>query len=52
MSGRRGLNPRPAAWKAAALPTELLPLEKNLADIGNLFIYFSLFWLGILSKFF
>jgi hypothetical protein len=26
MSGRRGSNPRPAAWKAAALPTELLPL--------------------------
>ena len=25
MSGRRGSNPRPAAWKAAALPTELLP---------------------------
>jgi hypothetical protein len=25
-SGRRGSNPRPAAWKAAALPTELLPL--------------------------
>ncbi len=24
-SGRRGSNPRPAAWKAAALPTELLP---------------------------
>jgi len=26
LSGRRGSNPRPAAWKAAALPTELLPL--------------------------
>ena len=25
VSGRRGSNPRPAAWKAAALPTELLP---------------------------
>lgn len=25
MSGRRGSNPRPAAWEAAALPTELLP---------------------------
>ncbi len=24
-SGRRGSNPRHAAWKAAALPTELLP---------------------------
>ena len=25
MSGRRGSNPRPSAWKADALPTELLP---------------------------
>ena len=25
-SGRRGSNPRPSAWKADALPTELLPL--------------------------
>jgi pyrimidine operon attenuation protein/uracil phosphoribosyltransferase len=25
-SGRRGSNPRPTAWKAVALPTELLPL--------------------------
>ena len=25
MSGRRGSNPRPLAWKANALPTELLP---------------------------
>ncbi len=24
-SGRRGSNPRPLAWKANALPTELLP---------------------------
>ncbi len=24
-SGRRGSNPRPIAWKAIALPTELLP---------------------------
>ena len=29
MSGRRGSNPRPAAWKAAALPTELLPHSLN-----------------------
>ena len=27
-SGRRGSNPRPSAWKADALPTELLPLFK------------------------
>ena len=26
MSGRRGSNSRPIAWKAIALPTELLPL--------------------------
>src|SRR5512133_377284 len=26
MSGRRNSNPRPLAWKANALPTELLPL--------------------------
>ena len=25
MSGRRGSNPRPWAWEAHALPTELLP---------------------------
>ncbi len=25
LSGRRGSNPRPIAWKAIALPTELLP---------------------------
>ena len=26
LSGKRVSNPRPAAWEAAALPTELLPL--------------------------
>ena len=26
VSGRRNSNPRPSAWKADALPTELLPL--------------------------
>ena len=25
LSGKRVSNPRPAAWEAAALPTELLP---------------------------
>src|ERR1700754_3675507 len=29
-SGRRGSNPRPTAWKAVALPTELLPHETFL----------------------
>ena len=28
-SGRRGSNPRPSAWKADALPTELLPQIKS-----------------------
>ena len=28
-SGRRGSNPRPTAWKAVALPTELLPHESD-----------------------
>lgn len=28
LSGRRDSNPRPSAWKADALPTELLPLIK------------------------
>ena len=27
MSGIRGSNPRPSAWKADALPTELIPLD-------------------------
>lgn len=26
VSGKRGSNPRPSAWEADALPTELLPL--------------------------
>ena len=30
-SGRRGSNPRPTAWKAVALPTELLPLMFTIA---------------------
>ena len=31
LSGRRGSNPRPLAWKANALPTELLPLFSFLS---------------------
>ncbi len=27
LSGKRGSNPRPTAWKAVALPTELFPLN-------------------------
>ena len=30
LSGRRGSNPPPIAWKAIALPNELLPLLGNL----------------------
>ncbi len=34
-SGRRGSNPRPIAWKAIALPTELLPLFRfTIFDFG------------------
>ncbi len=29
-SGKRGSNPRPSAWEANALPTELLPQMKRL----------------------
>jgi hypothetical protein len=37
-SGKRGSNPRPSAWKADALPTELLPhLYKNKIQPLNLF---------------
>ncbi len=34
LSGRRDSNSRPIAWKAIALPTELLPL-------GRLFVFFT-----------
>ena len=37
LSGRRGSNPRPTAWKAVALPTELLP--HNLVHLHT-------FWWG------
>lgn len=35
-SGRRGSNPRPSAWKADALPTELLPLLLSSRQDSNL----------------
>ena len=35
LSGRRGSNPRPTAWKAVALPTELLPHYNWESSIGN-----------------
>ena len=34
-SGRRDSNPRPSAWKADALPTELLPLIKKTPIFKN-----------------
>ena len=47
MSGRRNSNPRPLAWKANALPTELLPLVRRssvcrLAGLAKVYKYFSL----------
>ena len=36
MSGRRGSNSRPTAWKAVALPAELLPLVHPRLGIGGL----------------
>ena len=35
LSGRRGSNPRPLAWKANALPTELLPLFRFFSAITS-----------------
>ena len=35
VSGRRDSNPRPSAWKADALPTELLPLEFLNVIVSN-----------------
>ena len=35
MSGKRESNPRPSAWEADALPTELFPLDKaKILKIG------------------
>ena len=35
MSGKRDSNPRPSAWEADALPTELLPL----IDLQKIHLY-------------
>jgi ubiquinone/menaquinone biosynthesis C-methylase UbiE len=32
-SGRRGSNPRPSAWEADALPTELRPRQLRIAQV-------------------
>ena len=42
-SGRRGSNPRPTAWKAVALPTELLPLLVNSNLISKMVTSFSFY---------
>ena len=34
-SGRRDSNPRPSAWKANALSTELLPHDCELKGVGS-----------------
>ena len=34
-SGRRGSNPRPSAWEADALPTELLPRQRRLISFAT-----------------
>ena len=33
MSGKRDSNPRPSAWEADALPTELLPQYSSLCNL-------------------
>ncbi len=35
MSGKRDSNPRPSAWEADALPTELLPPDFDISKIIN-----------------
>lgn len=37
LSGRRGSNPRPSAWEADALPTELLPRGVGVAKLDIFF---------------
>ena len=45
LSGRRGSNPRPIAWKAIALPTELLPqlkwkVQNRKSKVNTYFLFF------------
>jgi hypothetical protein len=35
VSGKRDSNPRPSAWEADALPTELLPHRRLMAICAN-----------------
>jgi len=38
-SGRRGSNSPPIAWKAIALPNELLPLKKKISTIFRILTF-------------
>ena len=46
-SGKRDSNPRPLAWEANALPTELLPL---IDQHCQLLIYFFILTIGNILK--
>ena len=50
-SGRRGSNPRPSAWKADALPTELLPQFGPLFSKGLQRYNFLLYVLQVVDNF-
>ena len=50
MSGKRGSNPRPSAWEADALPTELLP-HCEFSDMPKVMIIFPLCNEKMLKKF-
>lgn len=41
MSGKRGSNPRPQAWEACALPTELLP-QSFIKIVKYYFLYIEI----------
>ncbi len=49
MSGKRDSNPRPSAWEADALPTELLPHDDANIDIS---FFFSYLWGKNLTNYF
>ena len=51
MSGKRGSNPRPSAWEADALPTELLP-HWSFFVMPKVMIIFPLCNEKMLKKFF
>ncbi len=46
MSGKRDSNPRPLAWKANALSTELLPLVIQIPNLKNSLSKFVIFFLS------